>query len=99
MVRVWELVEEHSHGHIFLLHHPMVGENETRSGSGLLRVKEGSGGGVRLKIAQLTQLIVVGGRGGEHAWDFSEEAPSLEPSPTLALWTQPDPVSLAARSQ
>ena len=54
---------------------------------------------MRLKIAQLTQLIVVGGRGGEHAWDFSEEAPSLEPSPTLALWTQPDPVSLAARSQ
>ena len=29
----------------FLFHHPMVGENETRSGSGLLRVKEGSGGG------------------------------------------------------
>ena len=78
----------------------MVGENETRSGSGLLRVKEGSGGGgVRLKIALLTQLIVVGGRGGEHAWDSSEEAPSLEPSPTLSLWTQPDPVSLAARSQ
>ena len=56
-------------------------------------------GGVRLKIALLTQLIVVGGRGGEHAWDSSEEAPSLEPSPTLSLWTQPDPVSLAARSQ
>ena len=82
---------------------PQVGENETQSGSGLLgllRVKEGSWGGVHLKIALLTQLIVVGERGGEHAWDFSEEDPSQEPSPTLSLDTaRPSTHCLAIPSQ
>ena len=80
---------------------PQVGENETQSGSGLLRVKEGSGGGgVHLKIALLTQLIVVGEWGGEHAWDFSEEDPSQEPSPTLSLDTaRPSTPCLAIPSQ